>query len=68
MYGEDFNGEEELENYTPTEFSLKQVSKLKATRDVEVIRSLEYNPTGYSIGANVGGLVADEFRVNAALS
>ena len=49
-------------------FSLHQASELKAARDIEVVRRLDYNPFGCSVGAGVGALVADKVRVNANLS
>ncbi len=53
---------------TLEKFSLHQASELKAARDIEVMRRLDYDPFGYSIGASVGALVADKVRVNANLS
>jgi len=49
-------------------FFLLQDSQLTASRDIEVIRTLDYNPTGYSVGAGVGGFVADKLRVSANFS
>ena len=53
---------------TLEKFFLHQASKLEAVRDIEVVRRLNYDPFGYSIGASVGTLVADKVRVNANLS
>jgi len=49
-------------------FFLLQDSQLTASRDIEVIRTLDYNPTGYSVGASIGGPVADRLRVSANFS
>jgi hypothetical protein len=43
-------------------------SQLSAIRDLKVTRELDYSPTGYSVGANVGGIVADKLRVSASFS
>ena len=80
LYGEypDYNAfvKEQLEldegvdvtEATLENFSLHQASELKAARDIEVVRRLDYNPFGCSVGAGVGALVADKVRVNANLS
>ena len=79
LYGSEFNASHEIKqalglegdeavDATLTNFSLLQDSKLEAVRDIEVVRKLDYTPTGYSVGASIGGLVADKLRVSANFS
>jgi len=51
-----------------TKISIDDLAEFNYKRDLKITRELEYDPTGYSIGASVGGEVADKLRVRGAFS